>query len=66
MLGCNPQKLKPVWSEDLSLSDAIRLDQLVGARQARAVDPVGHVDDYLKSQKGGPNFSEKGYKRPDA
>jgi len=22
MLGCNPQKLKPVWSEDLSLSDA--------------------------------------------
>jgi hypothetical protein len=51
---------------DLSLSEAIRLDQLVGARQARAVDPVGHVDDYLKSQKGGPNFSEKGYKRPDA
>jgi enoyl-CoA hydratase/carnithine racemase len=51
---------------DLSLTDALKLDQLVGARQARGVDPVGHIEGYLSSQKGGPKFDEdKGYKRPD-
>jgi hypothetical protein len=47
---------------DLSLSQAIQLDQLVGQRLRRAVDPTGDVDGYLKSQKGGPNLT---YKRPD-
>jgi 3-hydroxypropionyl-coenzyme A dehydratase/trans-feruloyl-CoA hydratase/vanillin synthase len=47
---------------DLSLSQAIQLDQLVGQRLRRAVDPTGDVEGYLKSQKGGPN---PGYKRPD-
>jgi enoyl-CoA hydratase/carnithine racemase len=36
---------------DLSLADALRIDQLVGERQARAVDPTGDVDGWLKSRK---------------
>jgi enoyl-CoA hydratase/carnithine racemase len=47
---------------DLSLSQAIQLDQLVGHRMRRAMDPLDDVESYLKSQKGGPNL---GYKRPD-
>jgi hypothetical protein len=47
---------------DLSLSQAIQLDMLVGARMKSAMDPTGDVDSYLDSQKGGPNL---GYKRPD-
>ena len=47
---------------DLSLSQAIQLDMLVGARMQSAMDPTGDVDSYLDSQKGGPNLS---YKRPD-
>jgi hypothetical protein len=45
------------------LTDAIKLDHLVGARLARAVDATADVESYLKSQKGGPNLA---YKRPDA
>ena len=59
-------KIAVQMGRDLSLSDALRIDQLVGARQARAIDPTAHVGDYLKSQKGGPNFNAEGYKRPDA
>jgi len=40
---------------DLSMSQAIQLDQLVGQRLRRAMDPLGDVEAYLKSQKGGPN-----------
>jgi hypothetical protein len=47
---------------DMSISDAIKLDQLVGSRMARAVDPVADVESYLQSQKGGPNLA---YRRPD-
>ena len=47
---------------DLSMSQAIELDQLVGQRLRRAMDPLGDVDSYLQSQKGGPNLK---YKRPD-
>ena len=58
--------LEQELGRDLPLETALRIDQLVGARQARHIDPVAHVDDYLKSQKGGPKFDEKsGYKRPD-
>ena len=47
---------------DLSMSQAIELDQLVGQRLRRAMDPLGDVESYLESQKGGPNLK---YKRPD-
>jgi hypothetical protein len=47
---------------DLSLSQAIQLDQLVGARLRQTMDPTGDIESYLQSQKGGPNPK---YKRPD-
>jgi trans-feruloyl-CoA hydratase/vanillin synthase len=55
-------KITVQMGRDLSLSQAIQLDQLVGARLRRAMDPTGDVDSYLQSQKGGPNVD---YKRPD-
>jgi hypothetical protein len=47
---------------DLSLSQAIQLDGLVAQRLRRVMDPLGDVEGYLKSQKGGANLN---YKRPD-
>ncbi len=47
---------------DLSLSQAIQLDRLVGARLRQTMDPTADVERYLESQKGGPNPD---YKRPD-
>jgi enoyl-CoA hydratase/carnithine racemase len=55
-------KIAAQMGRDMSLSDAIKLDQLLGIRQRLGVDPTGHVDGYLESQKGGTNT---GYKRPD-
>jgi len=55
-------KITVQMGRDLSLSQAIQLDQLVGQRLRRAMDPLSDVESYLKSQKGGPNLS---YKRPD-
>ena len=55
-------KITVQMGRDLSLSQAIALDQLVGARLRRAMDPLGDVEGYLKSQKGGANLN---YKRPD-
>jgi enoyl-CoA hydratase/carnithine racemase len=55
-------KIAVQMGRDLPLSDAIKLDQLVGSRQARGVDATADVESYLKSQKGGPNLA---YKRPD-
>ena len=55
-------KITVQMGRDLSLSQAIQLDQLVGARMRRAMDPLGDVDSYLQSQQGGPNLV---YKRPD-
>jgi enoyl-CoA hydratase/carnithine racemase len=55
-------KITVQMGRDLSLSQAIQLDQLVGQRLRRAMDPLGDVESYLKSQKGGPNVD---YKRPD-
>jgi enoyl-CoA hydratase/carnithine racemase len=55
-------KITVQLGRDLSLSQAIQLDQLVGARLRRAMDPLGDVESYLKSQKGGANLN---YKRPD-
>ena len=55
-------KITVQMGRDLSLSQAIQLDQLVGQRLRRGMDPTGDVDGYLKSQKDGPNLT---YKRPD-
>jgi enoyl-CoA hydratase/carnithine racemase len=55
-------KIAVQMGANMPLTEAIKLDQLVGARLAKAVDATGDVDSYLKSQKGGPNLT---YKRPD-
>ena len=55
-------KITVQMGRDLSLSQAIQLDNLVAARMRRVLDPTAHVETYLQSQKGGPNLE---YKRPD-
>ncbi len=55
-------KITVQMGRDLSLSQAIQIDQLVGQRLRRAMDPTADVESYLESQKGGPNLD---YKRPD-
>ncbi len=55
-------KIAVQMGRNLSLPDAMRLDQLVAARQRLMVDPLGKVEEYLASQKGGPNAK---YKRSD-
>jgi enoyl-CoA hydratase/carnithine racemase len=55
-------KITVQMGRDLSIAQAIQLDQLVGQRLRRAMDPLNDVESYLKSQKGGPNLD---YKRPD-
>ncbi len=56
-------KIAVQMGRELSLTDAMKLDHLVGARLSKAVDATADVESYLKSQKGGPNLE---YKRPDA
>jgi enoyl-CoA hydratase/carnithine racemase len=55
-------KITVQMGRDLSLAQAIQLDQLVGQRLRRAIDPLDDVEGYLESQKGGPNLD---YKRRD-
>lgn len=55
-------KIAAQMGRDLSLPDAMKLDQLVGARQRLSVDPLAHVEGYLHSQKGG---TKGNYRRPD-
>jgi enoyl-CoA hydratase/carnithine racemase len=55
-------KIAAQVGRDLSLTEAIQVDLLVGSRQALAIDPTGDVSNYLRSQKGGANL---GYRRPD-
>jgi enoyl-CoA hydratase/carnithine racemase len=55
-------KIAVQMGRDMSLTQALDLDRLVGARQARAIDPTANLEGYLQSQKGGTNT---GYKRPD-
>jgi enoyl-CoA hydratase/carnithine racemase len=55
-------KIAVEMGRDLSLAQAVKLDQLVGQRLRRAMDPLDDVEAYLESQKGGPN---PGYKRRD-
>jgi enoyl-CoA hydratase/carnithine racemase len=56
-------KIAVQLGRDLSLNEAIRIDWLVGARQRLGIDPTEHVEEYLRSQKGGANTR---YQRPDA
>jgi len=56
-------KIAVQMGRDMSLSDAIKVDWLVGARQRLGIDPTEHVEEYLRSQKGGANTR---YQRPDA
>ena len=44
-------KIAVQMGSDLPLADALRIDQLVGERQARALDPTADVDGWLKSRK---------------
>ena len=62
-VGKNPDVIAAYMGANLSLSDAIKLDALVGARQRLFLDPTEHVEGYLRSQKGGANTE---YQRPDA
>jgi enoyl-CoA hydratase/carnithine racemase len=55
-------KITVQMGRDLTLSQAIQLDSLVAQRLRRIMDPLGDVEGYLKSQKGGANLN---YKRPD-
>jgi len=55
-------KIAVQMGRDLSLPEAMRLDQLVAARQRLMVDPLAKVDEYLSSQKGGPDVT---YRRSD-
>ena len=55
-------KITVQMGRDLTMSQALQLDQLVGQRMRRAMDPLGDIESYLESQKGGPNPA---YKRPD-
>jgi len=55
-------KITVQMGRDLTISQAIQLDQLVGQRLRRAMDPLSDVESYLESQRGGPNPV---YKRPD-
>jgi enoyl-CoA hydratase/carnithine racemase len=56
-------KIAAQMGRDMPLTEAMKLDHLVGQRLAKAVDATGDIDSYLKTQKGGPNLE---YKRPDA
>ena len=55
-------KITVQLGRDLGIGQAIQVDQLVGQRMRRAMDPLDNVESYLKSQKGGANVN---YKRPD-
>lgn len=55
-------KIALQMDRDLTLTQAIQLDQLLGTRLSMAMDPTGDVEAYLRSQKGGPKLD---YKRPD-
>lgn len=56
-------KIASAMGRDLTFIQAVKLDNLLGARQAWGIDATGRVDEWLMSQKGGADLS---YKRPDA
>ena len=48
---------------DESWEMALKTDEYISHRLRNFADPTGHVDDYLKSQKGGASTA---YVKPDA
>ncbi len=55
-------KIAAHMGRDLTYAQAVKLDNLLGARQAWGVDATGKVGEWLESQKGGPN---REYRRSD-
>ncbi len=55
-------KIAVQMGKDLPLSQAMRTDQLVAARQQLMMDTFSDVEEYLRSQSGGTNT---GYRRSD-
>ncbi len=55
-------KIAVQMGKDVPLSQTMRIDQLVGARQQLMVDAFADVDAYLRSQSGGTNTA---YRRSD-
>jgi enoyl-CoA hydratase/carnithine racemase len=56
-------KIAAYAARDLPFHQAMQADELVSHRMRFYMDPLEHVEGYLKSQKGGSNVD---YKRPDA
>ena len=56
-------KMSAYAARDASYDMALKTDEYISHRLRIYADPTGHVDGYLKSQKGGSNT---GYVKPDA
>lgn len=56
-------KLSAYAALDSTYEMALRTDEYISHRLRTYANPTGHVDDYLKSQKGGANAT---YVKPDA
>ncbi len=56
-------KLSAYAALDSTFEMALRTDEYLSHRLRTYADPTGHVDHYLKSQKGGANIA---YVKPDA
>ncbi len=48
---------------DLPFDLAVKADDAIGHRMRYYTDPLGDVEGYLKSQKGGPNRAYKAAKK---
>ena len=55
-------KIAVQMGRDLTLAQALRVEELIGLRQRMLADPLSEVADYLHSQKGGTRTD---YRRPD-
>jgi enoyl-CoA hydratase/carnithine racemase len=55
-------KIAVQMGRDLTLAQALRMEELIGLRQRMLADPLSDVADYLHSQKGGATTD---YRRPD-
>ncbi len=50
-------KIAAYFGYELGLEEAMKVDHLVAVRMSTETNPVGDVENYLASQKGGPNLS---------
>ena len=55
-------KIAVQMGSELGVADAMKMDELVWAWQRMSLDPAGDIENYLRSQSGGPKTD---YKRPD-